>query len=68
VARYLLGVVGVVIFWYVLGRLLPRGETLLAYSLRYLRYALVGLWVSGLAPALFIRLGLAGPADDKMTR
>jgi membrane-associated phospholipid phosphatase len=67
VARYLLGVVGIVLFWYVLGRLLPRGETLLAYSLRYLRYTLVGLWVSGLAPALFIRLGLAGPADDKVS-
>jgi hypothetical protein len=26
---------------------------------RYLRYALIGLWVTGLAPIVFIRLGLA---------
>jgi membrane-associated phospholipid phosphatase len=62
--RYLIGVVGVVIFWYGLAALLPRGDTVLAYSLRYLRYALVGLWVSGLAPALFIRLQLAEPAGE----
>ena len=57
--RYPLGVIGVILFWYVLGLLLPRGETLLAYSLRYLRYGLVGFWVAAGAPELFIRLQLA---------
>jgi membrane-associated phospholipid phosphatase len=67
-ARYPIGVVGVVIFWYVLGVLFPRGDTLLAYCLRYLRYALAGLWIGGLAPALFIRLHLAEHTGEKMTR
>jgi membrane-associated phospholipid phosphatase len=58
-ARYPLGVIGVVVLWYGLGELLPRGETLLGYSLRYLRYALVGFWVADGAPELFIRLRLA---------
>jgi membrane-associated phospholipid phosphatase len=58
-ARYPLGVIGVVLFWYVLGQLLPRGETLIAYGLRYLRYTLVGFWVIAGAPELFVRLGLA---------
>ena len=48
-----------ILFWYVLGLFLPRGETLLAYSLRYLRYGLVGFWVAAGAPELFIRLQLA---------
>jgi membrane-associated phospholipid phosphatase len=57
--RYPIGVIGVILFWYVLGQLLPRGDTLLAYSLRYLRYGLVGFWVAAGAPELFIRLRLA---------
>lgn len=28
---------------------------------RYLRYAAVGMWAAGLAPLLFVRLGLASP-------
>jgi hypothetical protein len=57
--RYPLGLIGVILFWYVLGLVLPRDETLLAYSLRYLRYLLVGFWVAAGAPELFIRLRLA---------
>ena len=57
--RYPIGLLGVLIFWYGLGLVFPRGEYLLAYILRYIRYALVGLWISALAPMLFMRLGLA---------
>ncbi len=57
--RILVGFIGVLILWKGLGALFPRGETPLALCLRYLRYALVGFWIVGLAPALFIRLGLA---------
>jgi membrane-associated phospholipid phosphatase len=60
--RYIVGLAGVLLLWYGLGSLLPRGEFWLAYALRYLRYALIGFWISGLAPQLFIRLGLAQPA------
>jgi hypothetical protein len=57
--RFAIGLAGVILFWYVLGAVFPRGEYLLAYALRYVRYALVGIWVSGLAPWIFIRLKLA---------
>jgi hypothetical protein len=60
-ARFLVGVLGVFIIWNGLGAVFPRGEYLLAYALRYLRYALVGFWVAGAAPYLFIRLRLAQP-------
>jgi membrane-associated phospholipid phosphatase len=55
---YLVGLVGVVIFWFGLGAVLPRGETVLPLVLRFLRYSLVGLWVTGAAPWLFHKLGL----------
>ena len=56
--RYLLGVAVLVVLWYGLGKIFPRTQDLLAYSLRTLRYALLGLWVSALAPLLFKRLHL----------
>jgi membrane-associated phospholipid phosphatase len=57
--RYLVGLVGVAIFWYGLGEIFPREEALLSYILRFIRYTLVGLWVSGGAPWLFLRFNLA---------
>ena len=63
--RALVGLVGVIVLWQGLGAVLPGGEEPLALVLRYLRYAAVGAWVGGLAPLLFVRLGLADrPAGD----
>ncbi len=62
-ARFLVGVAGVFVLWYGLGAIFPRGEALLPYLLRYLRYALVGVWIIGLSPMLFIRIGLAKHLD-----
>nr|BAL44386.1 PA-phosphatase related phosphoesterase [uncultured bacterium]BAL56584.1 phosphoesterase, PA-phosphatase related [uncultured Chloroflexota bacterium] len=53
VLHYGIGIFGIMLLWMGLGALFPRGETLFAFSLRYLRYALIGFWVSGLAPYLF---------------
>jgi hypothetical protein len=62
VLRYLLGVVGVLIIRYGLKFIFPDGEAALAYFFRYLRYALIGFWVTGGAPWTFIRLKLAEKA------
>ena len=62
VVRVLVGLVGVVVFWQGLGAVFPGGEEPLALLLRYVRYALVGAWVGGIAPLLFVRFGLAAPA------
>ncbi|KAF0106836.1 MAG: phosphatase [Anaerolineaceae bacterium] len=59
ILRFLLGVAGVLIIRYGLKFVFPEGETVLAYSLRYLRYALIGAWVAGGAPWIFLRLKLA---------
>jgi membrane-associated phospholipid phosphatase len=58
ILRYLIGMAGVLILWFGLGRLFPHGEYLLAYLLRYIRYALLGFWVAAGAPELFGKLGL----------
>ncbi len=56
--RYVVGVVGVLVLWMGLGAVFPRGANPTAYALRYLRYGLVGGWVSGIAPWLFDKLRL----------
>ena len=58
-ARYIIGVVGVLVIYIGLDLLFPDGEDLVAFCFRYIRYALVGLWVSALAPLIFRRIRLA---------
>ncbi len=63
--RYLIGVVGVGIFYFGLGQIFPREANLVSYLLRYFRYMLVGLWIALGAPWLFVRMGLATFATGK---
>jgi membrane-associated phospholipid phosphatase len=56
--RYIIGLMGIAIFWYGLGAIFPRGEDLLPLLLRLLRYSLVGLWISAGAPVMFRKLKL----------
>ena len=61
--RFPLGLLGIILIWYGLGAVFPRGDYLLAYTLRFSRYFLVGVWVTGLAPMVFLRLNLAQPKN-----
>jgi membrane-associated phospholipid phosphatase len=63
VTRYLVGMVVVVALWAGLGALFPRDATFLAYALRFLRYAIIGAWIGGGAPASFQRVGLTSAAS-----
>jgi len=47
------------ILWAGLKLIFPSGDDWLALILRYVRYGLVGFWVTGLAPLVFYRLKLA---------
>jgi membrane-associated phospholipid phosphatase len=60
-ARYPVGLAGVILFYFGLGAIFPRGDDTLSYSLRYLRYFLVGIWVAAGAPLTFFFLRLATP-------
>lgn len=57
--RYAIGLVGIMVLWYGLGEIFPRGETMVPLILRYIRYTLVGLWVTAGAPWLFFHFKLA---------
>jgi len=57
--RYVVGLIGILIFWFGLGQIFPRDESLISYFLRYFRYSLVGFWVIGGAPWLFFHFKLA---------
>jgi hypothetical protein len=63
VLRFVLGLVGVLVFYVGLDKLFgliaPDAEAVLPFILRFLRYALIGAWVAGGAPWTFLRLKLA---------
>ena len=61
--RFAVGLVGVAVFYLglklVFSLIVPDGETIVALALRYIRYTLVGVWVSAGAPWVFSKLKLA---------
>lgn len=57
--RYLVGMAVAIAIWQGLGALFPDDPLWLGIPLRFLRYALLGLWIAYWAPALFVRIGLA---------
>ncbi len=63
ILRYVLGLAGVLVFYFglkLLFALFVSGEeSVYAYILRYIRYVLVGAWISAGAPWFFIKLSLA---------
>jgi len=62
--RYVIGLVGVLILYAGLGAIFPRGDGFIFYLLRYIRYVLVGWWVAGGAPWIFVRFKLAERANS----
>ena len=63
-ARSLIGLLGSFLVWYGLKQIFPAGEGWLPNIFRYLRYALLGFWISYLAPLVFFRLKLAAPCKN----
>ena len=59
--RFLVGVAGVFIIRYGLDAIFPDGETFIPLVFRYMRYAIIGLWVVYLAPLCFFWLKIAHP-------
>ena len=57
--RYVVGLIGVLILYLGLGAIFPRDLNLISFALRFVRYTLIGFWVSGGGPWTFIKLKLA---------
>lgn len=58
--RYVIGIVGLLALYLGLDLFFPDGDNLVGAAFRFVRYALVGLWLSYGAPETFIGLGIAG--------
>ncbi len=56
--RYLVGIVGIMIIYTGLKLILPDGESSIALVARFLRYSLLGYWIAGGAPEVFVRIKL----------
>lgn len=67
VARVLLGLIGVAALYLGLGAAFPSGEGPVELTLRAVRYGLIGAWVGGVGPWVFVRLSLADPAPVGVT-
>jgi membrane-associated phospholipid phosphatase len=63
--RYPVGLMGILLFWMGLGAVLPDGDGFIFDTLRFLRYTLVGWWVAGGAPWVFMRIRLAQYANKR---
>lgn len=59
ILRYIIGLAGLVVVYAGLKLVLPENPAWLGLTLRFLRYGLIGLWVSALAPWLFEKLKLS---------
>lgn len=59
ILRYLVGLLGVLALYLGLGSIFPDNVDLISYSLRFLRYFLIGFWISYGAPRLFAWLKIA---------
>lgn len=58
ILRYLVGILGVFGLYAGLGSLFPRDLGIVSMLLRFLRYALVGAWITWWSPLLFQKLGI----------
>ncbi|NPV84394.1 MAG: phosphatase PAP2 family protein [Anaerolineae bacterium] len=58
ILRYLVGMIGLFVLWAGLRAAFPSSADSVGMVLRFLRYAVVGLWTTALAPLVFEKLGL----------
>ncbi|MGH3441756.1 MAG: phosphatase PAP2 family protein [Nitriliruptorales bacterium] len=66
--RYLVGLVGVAAIFLGLDAVLPDGADPVALVYRYVQFGLLGFWIGGVAPLVFVRLGIAPRADGTRWR
>jgi len=59
ILRYVVGVIGVLAIRYGLKAIFPEGESLLGLAFQFIRYGVIGAWVSAGAPLVFFVMKLA---------
>jgi membrane-associated phospholipid phosphatase len=68
VVRFVVGAAVLLALRFGLGAIFPTEPAAVGNALRFVRYAIIGLWVTGLAPAVFLRLGITSPARQNPPR
>lgn len=58
IVRFIIGLIGVMVLWAGLRLVFPIGIEIVSELLRFLRYFLIGIWISAGAPIVFKRLNL----------
>jgi membrane-associated phospholipid phosphatase len=56
--RFVVGLAGVMVLYLGLGQVFPREADFISFALRFVRYTLIGLWVSWWGPLAFEWMGL----------
>lgn len=64
IARYLVGIAGVLAIYAGLGSIFPDDLGLISAVLRYFRYFLIGIWIACLSPLLFEKLKIGRIEPD----
>jgi membrane-associated phospholipid phosphatase len=60
--RFIIGMVGVLLFWQGLKAVFPKEPETVGLAFRFVRYTIMTWWVTFLAPWLFLKTKLAEPA------
>ncbi len=68
ILRFVIGIIGVLVFWAGLKLVFPADVPVVSEVLRFVRYGLVGTWVSAGAPYLFKKFGLETKIKKKSTK
>ena len=64
IVRYLAGLVGVLVLYLGLGKIFPDDISYVSFALRFVRYLLIGFWISYGAPQVFYWLKLISPTTN----
>ncbi|MHB8134252.1 MAG: phosphatase PAP2 family protein [Anaerolineaceae bacterium] len=56
--RFIIGTIGVLVIWMGLKLIFPDDIAFVSEILRFIRYGLLGIWVSAGAPYIFLKVGL----------
>lgn len=56
--RFIIGLIGVIILYGGLKTIFPEDIKIISELLRFIRYGLIGMWITGGAPYLFLKFGL----------
>ena len=56
--RLMVGLLGLIMLYFGLGLIFPDNGDLASYTLRFIRYTLIGMWVSWIGPLVFEKLNL----------